>query len=189
MSPKEIKETLEIIESATTIIGFVVGGFWVYFRFNRTRENHPKIEFDVDLRVIGRQDNKIIIEVVANVTNKGLVRHWINNFTCNVLILKINSPVVHGDERINHQILFEKYNPQKQTDDPTGKQRIVWIPKDWYESYVDPGIKQQYTYLTDIPESTSFVSIYSHFYCKNNDFQTAQKTFSIEQLEGRNDMK
>ena len=185
MTVTQMKEIVEIIESLAKTIGLVVGAIWIYFRFIRTRENHPKIEFSVSIRLLGRQDNKILIEITADVENKGLVRHWINNFTCDVLILQSNDLVIHGDKRINHQLLFEKYNPIK-LDNENRQKRIVWIPKDWYESFIDAGIKQQYTYLTAVPETTTFISIYSQFYYKDKDFQTSQKTFSIEQLEKNN---
>lgn len=185
MTTTQMKEIVEIIESVATTIGLVVGAIWVYFRFIRTRENHPKIEFNVNIKLLGRQDNKILIEIIADIENKGLVRHWINNFTCDVLTLQSNDPVVHGDERINHQLLFEKYNPIK-SDKENIRERIVWIPKDWYKSFIDAGIKQQYTYLTEVPETTTFISIYSQFYYEDKDFQTSQRTFSIEQLEKNN---
>jgi hypothetical protein len=179
------KNTLAEIESIVKIIAIIIGAIWVYFKFIRTRENHPKIEFNVDVKLLGRQDGKILIEVLAELENKGLVRHLIKKFSCNVLILKSTDSVVHGDEKINNQLLFEKYNPVNlQTDNK--QERINLIIKDWCESFIDSGIKQHYTYLTDIPDSTTFVSIYSQFYYKNNDFQTAQRTFSIKQLEKNN---
>lgn len=179
-----MKHTLEIIESLAKIIGIIVGAIWVYLRFIRTRESHPKIEFNVAVNLIGRQDKKILIEIIADLENKGLVRHWVNNFTCDVLILRSTNPVVNGDERINHQLLFEKHNPVKSNTDKSD--RIIWIPNDWHESFIDPGIKQKYTYLTEVPETTSFISIYSQFYYKKNEFQTSQRTFSVETLEKRN---
>lgn len=177
-----VKEIALTIESISKTIGIIVGAIWVYLRFIRTRESHPKIEFNIDLKSLGRQDKKILIEIIANLENKGQVRHWVNNFTCDVLILRSVDSVVPGDKRINYQTLFEKYNPIKSYDgDRTG--RIVWIPEKWYESFIDGGIKQQYTYLTEVPENTAFISIYSQFYYEGDDFQTAQKTFSVEQLE------
>ena len=181
-----MKEIAETIESLLKTIGLVVGAVWIYLKFIRTRENHPKIEFDVDVRLLGRQDNKIIIEIIANLENKGLVRHWINNFSCDILILKSEDPVIHGDKRINYQLLFEKHNPIKDDSNNERRKRIVWIPEDWYESFVDAGVKQQYTYLSDVPEVTTFISIYSQFFYKGNDFQTSQRTFSVNLLEKNN---
>lgn len=175
MNATEFKEWAESIESIVKTIGVVIGAVWIYLKFIRTRENHPKIQFEVDLRVLGKQDSKIIIEVIATIENKGLVRHYINDLSCDILTLKKGMPVVYGDERINYQVMLEKYNPT------TDKGRIVWIPKDWYYSFVDAGIKQSYTYLSAIPEDTMLVSIYAHFHFKNrkDDFQTAQRAFPI----------
>ncbi|HWB23942.1 MAG TPA: hypothetical protein VG738_00615 [Chitinophagaceae bacterium] len=189
MDSSPFKNTVDIIESLVKSAGVIIGAVWVYLKFIRTRENFPKIEFNVDLRVVGRQDEKIIIEVIANLENKGLVRHWINDFTCDVLILRKEAPVIHGDERINYQLLFEKYNPVKDEKNETHTEKIVWIPKDWYDSFVDAGIQQQYTYLTAVPCDTAFISIYSGFHYRGDDFQTSQKTFSVAALENNGGKK
>lgn len=187
MAINQIKEIVEIIESIAKTIGLFIGAIWVYLKFIRNRENHPKIEFNVDVRLLGSQNEKLIIEIIAVVENKGLVRHWINDFTCDVLILKATDLVEHGDERINHQILFNKNNPIKSNGE-SKRERIIWIPKDWYDTFIDSGIKQQYTYLTGVPDTTTFISIYSQFIYQDikSAFQTSQKTFSVEQLMKNN---
>lgn len=181
MTTSNFKEFAEGVESLLKSVGILVGALWVYRKFITTRENHAKIQFDIDLKILGRQDNKLLIEIIATFENKGLVRHWINNLTCDILILKESDPVVHGDERINYQVLFEKHNPKNNN----AKQRIIWIPPNWYSSFVDPGVKQQYSYLSDVPDSTTFLSIYAQFYFndKVSAFQTAQRSFSVKQLE------
>jgi hypothetical protein len=181
----QIKTYFDIVEIIIQSLAIIVGGFWVYFKFIRTRENHPKVQFDLDLLVIGRQDGKIIIELVAIIINKGSVRHWVNDFVCDVLILNKQDKVINGTEEINYQVNFVKANPQKASLENSGKSinRIVWVPKNWYGSFVDPGVEQKYTYLTSIPGDTSFVSLFSRFITKNDYFHSAQRTFSISTLE------
>jgi hypothetical protein len=179
------KYLVETIESIFKSIAIVVGAIWLYFRFIRTRENHPKIQFDIDLRFLGRQDGKLLIEIIGTIVNKGLVRHWVRDFICDVLTLDKMDKVETGDKSINYQVKFFNRNPIKPRDNNVNNKsnRIVWIPENWYESFIDPGIEQKYTYLTSVGEETSFISIYSRFITKNADFQTSQKTYSIEQLE------
>lgn len=175
MTTEELKDIVETVESVLKSIGLVIGACWVYFRFIRTRENHPKIQFDIDLRLLGRQDEKIIIEVVAILENKGVVRHRVNNFTCDILVLRENKPVIPGDERINYQVLFEKANPAKTGSRDTT--RIVWIPEKWYESFVDAGVKQRYTYLAAVSGDAAFIGVYSQFYYKGEDSDRSKDLF------------
>jgi hypothetical protein len=187
MSATDFKDIAEGIQSLVEAVGLCVGACWVYYKFIKKREGHPIIQFEADLNILGRQDGKLLIEVILNIENKGFVRHWINKFTCNVLILKSSDPVTHGSDSINHQLAFSKYNPTNE--------RIEIISKQWYnskttpsqtyvdpyQSYVDPGVKQSYTYLTDVPPDTAFISIYSRFYFEDvtDYFQTTQRTFAV----------
>lgn len=43
--------------------------------------------------------------------------------------------VTHADERINYQLLFKKYNPVRSKND-NKRERIIWVPKDWYYSFI-----------------------------------------------------
>jgi hypothetical protein len=69
-------------------VAILIGGIWTFWRFVLNGEGKPKIQFDIDLRIVGRQDSKIIIEAIAIVHNKGKVRHYIKKFFLDILILK-----------------------------------------------------------------------------------------------------
>jgi len=108
--------------------------------------------------------------------NKGLVRHWITEFTFDLLHYSDNDKYGRGDQRINYQVMFQKEQ---------GNRKISWIPGDWYYSFVDPGIKQKYTYLADVPADSKYLLIHSQFKYKSgkDDFHTAQKAFNMEELK------
>lgn len=197
MSLTEIKDhfhKIQDLESLAKIIGLAVGAWWVYRRFIRTRERHAKIEFETGLRLIGRQDDKLIIEAIATLHNKGLVRHTVSRFSGSVFILQAGDEVVHGDKKTNYQLRLKKHNPEKPPQEPKKKgekpdpekQRIEWAPDNWDGTFVDPGIRQQYTYLTQVPPDTTFISVHAKFYYNKKDFHTAQRTFSVQQLEAAN---
>lgn len=171
--------TPEEVESILKSIAIVVGGTWVLWKFTIAREDHARIQFDIDLRVLGRQDGQILIEVIGILENKGLVRHKIWDLTLSILILKDSDKVTSGDE-INNQVLFSKYNSSPKED---SKEKTNWFPKVWGYTFVDPAVKQAYTYLSAVPEDTTFISIHGKFHYKDKDEHTMQKTFSIKQLE------
>jgi len=184
-----ILDISEILKNILTCLAIIIGAVWTFWRFILNGDGNPKIQFDIDLRIVGRQDSKILIEAIAIVHNKGQVRHLIRNFFLDVLILKKDEPIINGDTSINYQILLKKNNPEKaESEPPELKNRIVWVPKSWYETFIDAGIAQKYTYLTYVPQDTTFISLYSRFYFKSlfsskKDFQSTQKTFNIIKME------
>lgn len=179
----------EFLKNILTCLAIIIGAAWTFWRFILNGDGKPKIQFDVDLRIIGRQDSKILIEAIAIVSNKGQVRHWIKEFFLDVLILEKDAPIVTGSKDINYQVAFKNVNPEKvQLEGNEPKNRIVWVPKSWYKTFIDAGIAQKYTYLTYVPEDTAFISLYSRFYFMSflslrKDFQSVQKTFSVTKLE------
>lgn len=180
-----LKAYFEILEAGVTSLGLIIGGIWIYFKFISTCENHPKIQFDLDVGIIGRQDKKILIELIAIINNKGLVRHWVNDFICDVLILQKDDPIETGAQKINYQVKFKKFNPVKDKNICNEKylDRIIWVPENWYNAFIDPGVEQKFTYITAIPEDTTFISLYSRFITKNDFLNSAQRTFSVSKLE------
>ncbi len=167
----EINDYISITKDIIASIAIIVGGGWTLWKFVIQRESHPKIEFQLDLRVLGKYDNRIIVETVATIENKGLVRHYINDFSFNLLYLKAGDKIEIGDERINEQVLFKKEVSKK-----------YWIPPDWYYSFIDPKVKQEYTYVTSLPIDSEYALLYGQFHYPKSkgDFHTAQKTFKIE---------
>src|SRR6185369_11572056 len=100
-------EKSEFFKNVLTCLAITVGGVWTFWRFILNGDGKPKIQFDIDLRVVGRQDSKILTEAMAIVHNKGQVRHIIKNFFLDILILKKNEPIINGDALINYQILLK----------------------------------------------------------------------------------
>jgi hypothetical protein len=170
MPLKEIAETISNFASALGIVG---AGLWVLFNFGIKRERHAKIEFELDLNVLGRQFDSLLVEVIAKVTNKGLVRHWLYDFRFDLLYLPKDMPLKLGDKLINEQVLFL----------PVIKKRY-WIPPYWTCTFIDPGVCQHYTYLASAPANAKFLLVYAQFKYPDteSDFHTAQKTWAIDQI-------
>jgi hypothetical protein len=182
MSIDEFKTSCESVQSILTSIAIAAGGFWTYWKFVWSRENRPKIEFNISLNEIGALNEKIIVEIIATIENKGIARHWISEFTVDVFYLTSEDEVKLGSEKINGQVEFRKLNPEK----------IYLVPKKWDGSFIDSGIKQDYTYLYYVPEKAKYVTISSQFkYAElKSDFHTAQRTFRLEKKwEGNEKIK
>jgi hypothetical protein len=170
-------ENHEKIKNILTSLAILIGGIWTFWRFVLQREGNAKIQFDLDLRVIGILKNEYIIEIIAIVENKGTVRHYVNDFKFDLLYLSDKHEIVDGDERINHQLLFEKKIEKR-----------YWIPPLWYTSFIDAGVIQKYTYVSHLPVDAVFATIYAQFKYPSfsryfplfRSFHTSQKTFKLK---------
>ncbi len=165
------KNNSEILKNILTSVAILIGGGWTFWRFILQREGHSKIQFNVDFRIIGVHKDKYIVEVVAIVENKGLVRQYVNDFRFDLLCLSDKQDIIDGDDRINRQVLFKKIIDKR-----------YWIPPDWCNSFIDAGVIQYYTYTTSLPNDAKFALVYGHFKYPDgkNNFHTAQKTFPIQ---------
>jgi hypothetical protein len=84
------KSITDIAESVAKIVAVAIGGVWVYYRFVRTREDYPKVNFAVGLEFVGVHNYRWLTEVVAEVENRGLVEHEIHNFRFELFYLSNN---------------------------------------------------------------------------------------------------
>jgi hypothetical protein len=147
--------TIQELESLAKTCAILVGGWWAYWRFVRQREAHPKIEFQVNARPLGRQGGRLLLEVSASMKNVGAVRHRTPEFTLNIRYLLGSDQVGSGGAAINYQTLF----PHSTNEEIGLSQRsfILW------NSFVEPGVTQAFTYIADVPQAATFILILSEF--------------------------
>lgn len=163
-------EIIKNILGGTAILGAAI---WTVFRFGIFRERYAKIEFNLDCRYIGTTDDNILLELIAVIENKGLVRQNIKEWTFDLLLFMEKDEVDESEHKINYQIKFANKKINKRP----------WVPSSWYSTFIDAGTKQVYPYITSVPKGTSFITIYSRFiYPNTKDFHSSQRTFSLKTL-------
>ena len=150
------------INSILSSGAIIVGGYWAYSKFIRTREGSPKITFWVELDFVSRHGNFWIAEAIAQIGNKGLVRHLMKKFTFHI------SYATSSDE------LREK--EPSTLDFPRTARKGSWMPS---ETFVDPGVRTQYTAVILIPVEASVVLIHGKFFYSDNDWHTADKVIAV----------
>jgi hypothetical protein len=166
-----LKDWSEVIENIFASLAILIGGAWTLWRFGLFRERFAKIEFNLDLKVLGKSNDHYIIELMAIIENKGSVRQSIKEWTFDLLYLGPNDIIDENQSDINHQVRFNKKISRR-----------PWVPNDWYITFIDGGTTQKYTYLTSVPGNVEFLSLYSRFiYPNTKDFHSAQKTFSLRE--------
>ncbi|EFK95998.1 hypothetical protein LDC_1982 [sediment metagenome] len=155
-----------------TGIAVLVGGGWAFWKYGLQREAHPKIQFDIDLNVLGKQGDSLLVEVAATITNKGLVRVNIRRFRLDLLYLSRDAKAFSDPIRFNGQVQFQ----------PIFKDRY-WFPEaKWQGTFIDPGVCQSYAYISSAPADARFLHVWSRFQYPDaeSDFHTAQRTCFVQ---------
>lgn len=152
---------LSVIQSLLLIIG----GVWTFFALILRRELATRVEFSIDVQFIGVHTNYWLAEILAYVDNKGLRRHKVADFSFWVRYMTDRDSITYGDEKINYQIVFpqEIENITYKVGSETKEKRRSWLhPKAEY-TYVEPGIRQRYSYVIAIPCDAKFVLVHGAF--------------------------
>src|SRR5689334_6199256 len=139
------------IQSAITIAAIILAGAWTLFRFGIAREQYPKLQFELKLNQLGKSRDQHIVEFLAIITNKGIARQYINNFTFNVLTFDDTMTYDISDDKIEKRLRFH--------DQAKG---LNWV-NSRHQTFVDGGMSHEFTYVTPLDQSVRFVMIYSKF--------------------------
>jgi hypothetical protein len=143
--------TIQEISSLITIFALITAGAWTWYRFGISREQYAKLQFDLTLKQLGESRDKIIIELAANITNKGIARQYIRHFRFNILTFDDDMPFDLSDLRIEKRLKFSEMD-----------KGLRWVSSE-HPAFVDGGISQDFTYVTAVDKNVRFVMIYAKF--------------------------
>ena len=145
--------------SLFTILALVLAGAWTVYRFGIAREQYPKLQFELQLNRLGESRDKVIVELIAVITNKGIARQYIKGFRFNILTFDDQTPFDMTDPRIEKRLKFNKLN---KAEGEESKGELRWIDSK-YPVFVDGGITREFRYVTALDKDVRFVMIYSKF--------------------------
>jgi hypothetical protein len=162
---------MTIVKDLVTVLAIFAGGAWALFQFIRWREGHAKLAFELQLNILGNVDERLLVEVVAVVENKGKVRHRVSDFCADVYYLADGVKLVTEEMRKNPEQSFQPALPN----------RMV-ISDAAHNTVLDPGITKQYSFLTSLPASAAFALVKARFRCPQDGREThnAQKCFGLK---------
>ncbi|MEP6794072.1 MAG: hypothetical protein ABJB16_07080 [Saprospiraceae bacterium] len=151
--------SIDQISALFTILAIFLAGAWTLFRFGISREQYPKLQFDLKLKQLGISRDKHVVELVAVISNKGIARQYIRDFRFNILLFDDNTPFDTSDAQIEKRLKFNKFN---KGSGPDSKGELKWIDTK-YPVFVDGGISREFRYVTALDRDVKFVMIYSKF--------------------------
>jgi len=88
------KDAAQAVQAIVTNFALIAGGIWALWRFALQRMRRAKIEFSLGLNLLGVQRDRLLAEVPASVTNRRLVRHWLKDYSFDLLCLSDEDAVV-----------------------------------------------------------------------------------------------
>lgn len=144
-----------IIDISSKIIAFaalIIGAWWGIVKYLKREEHFPRVGFEVSANFIGNQDGKVLIEVLAQLENKGVVPLKINDLKFKVRCLYENDEIERGDDSIRGQIKI-----------PHLLLEGAWVPEHWNYTFIYPGVKTEYNYIAALPLNVSFVRVEGSF--------------------------
>lgn len=134
-------------------LALLVGALYAAVEYRIFRRYQVKIEFDVvaEIHPIPETKNQYIVDVIAKITNRSQVRHYLPVIEIGVKALKSEDPeaVLNSPQRLKFgEELIPRHN-------------IVHDPHDPY--FVDAGITQRFSYPMAISTSAPYIQINSEF--------------------------
>ena len=127
----------EIVGKAVTLLAALAGSWWAVEKWRKRDEHFPRVYLEVTANFLDRRDGKIVVELVSTMENKGVVPTKINDFTFKLLGLKRSDNLIRGTSAIRGQLSF-----------PYTLEVGSFIPRDWDSTYVYPGVRTEYNFVT-----------------------------------------
>ena len=155
MVSDETKLLVDLFGPIVNVVALIVGAVWVYRKYIAQREREPATDIDIDVRFVGIQDGKWIIEITSVLENKSLVRHSYENFRVSVRYLLPEDEVLDGPDRIKYQLTF----PSTIDARIDGKKRFFANV-----NYINPRQKFNHRYITYVPSNATFVWVQCQFF-------------------------
>ena len=145
------------------------GAWWAFEKWRKRDEHFPRVAFEVSVNFIGAKNDQIVCELVAVLENKGVVPLKIREFTFVLRGLADSDPIERGGEAIRNQLRFPRKLDEGQ-----------FVPRHWDYSFVYPGVKTEYNFVTAIPQDIAFVRIQGDFaYLAKGETHHAAKILKV----------
>jgi cell division protein YceG involved in septum cleavage len=143
-----------ILPPYITAFTLIAGGGWAYWKFIRQRANEPATDIDIDVRFVGIQEGKWVIEITSFLKNQSLVRHKYEDFQVSVRYLKPEDEIKDGAENLSYQL----HCPTTIDERIDGQKRLFSNV-----DYINPKQEFKHRYITFIPVNATFVWVQCKF--------------------------
>ncbi len=134
-----------------------------------------RIEFYINAIFHGNQQGSSLVEFITTINNKSTIQHKFTAINLRVRGIKKEENIGLWKPTIkNKQIDTKKINfPEKILEESI-------IPPQWNFIFVEPGVKQEITYTTPIPEEIRYILVTIEFDYDASTPHTAERMFEMK---------
>jgi hypothetical protein len=170
-----ILEYIGLIGAVIAIVSVFVGGLWAYFTFIFTRGILPPVEFSVNYQKIGVHKGYYLLQVIFAIKNLGVTPLVISNINARINYLNENDEVniFRSNNLYGRVNICNSLGKWLLTGDTSNANSRICssIPILKSATFVQYGLKQEYTLITAIPESAVFLLVHGSFQYGAEGFQ------------------
>jgi hypothetical protein len=143
----------EAIFGCFQMLAITIGAVWAWRRLNKERTHTPHIEFDIVCNFYGPELGHYLAEFILSADNRGYVIHRFPSIKLRVRGIRANTELQFwpGNEP---RLLF----PASLLDDV----EVVFREK-YSHIFVEPGVKQNISFVTKFPESFKYIVARAQF--------------------------
>jgi hypothetical protein len=147
----------EAVKNIIEGIAIIIGGWWALYRFGLFREKYPSMEISNGIIHIGENSDEYLLELYCIIENKGKARKWIAPLDFELLYLNDEDKFIEQKE-LNEEIEFKSFETKDEA-----KVKKFWVSPDWHIPFVDGESKRRFKYLTKVPKTIKYLSLYTRF--------------------------
>ena len=159
----------ESLGKIVSVIAGLGGGYWTFLKWFKRDEHFPRIDFNMNIEVLGQKKVHTVLNIIATLENRGVVPLKIKNFVCKLRGIDRAESLELGGDEIRNQLNFK-----------TKLGGGSYLPIKWPYAFVYPGVKTAFSYVTIVPRTTEFVLALAEFeYLANGETHHAGKVMKM----------
>jgi hypothetical protein len=167
MSIDTLKPWIEVIASLSALIIGLVTALWAYTKFILERGLLPATDFTLECNVLGRQGDKTLLEIILHLKNIGSSVLIANDIRVDIRYLE-SAPRLSAKQKLLGRAEFPKSVLDELLKDvPEDEREGLKTGRGFsvmpYDSFVQSGVDQRYTFPTAVPASATYALVWSSF--------------------------
>jgi hypothetical protein len=185
MDPHKIKAWIDVIQGLMTLVATLIGGFWVWTKFVLERGLLPPSQMDISSRTLGSSESAAIVELEVHIHNKGSSALIVTDLRLRlrylgqddvIEVIEDSAKSAYGRANFPHEFVLNRIGADKRDVklgvkkgiQSAAKQEVRAAVKDDipqlasgeflivpYDTFVQPGVVQMYSFVTALPRRAS----------------------------------
>jgi hypothetical protein len=166
------------IQAIVTSLAVIAGGIWAFWRFVRTREGHPVIQPELDIRFVHRKNGRWLVELVLILDNKGKARLKIEEF-----IFELRYGLPTDDVERGCVLVEDMFSLRTELNFPAHSE----VKREWLKNdetiFLEPGVRQRHSLVLSLPEEATIALAAIEFWYPNGESELEVKFVTVPKIQ------